>query len=158
MTTKPQQQQDSNLSDGEPVDDLSIEYPSTDGEPMAESDLQYVPLTETVSVLRVRFADRSNVYGAGDMLVYYRMNDPSTSVAPDVLAVFGTTGDHPSDSWIVWREEKARDFVLEVASESTWRRDVEEERAIYAEMRVSEYWRSTRRAAASLRLWKGRAG
>lgn len=141
MTTKPMRQQDGNPPDGELADDLSIEYPSSDGEPMAESDLQYVPLTETVSVLRVRFSNRADVYVAGDMLVYYRPNEPSASVAPDVFAVFGTTGNHPRDSWIVWREGKAPDFVLEIASESTWRRDVEEKRRIYAEMGVSEYWR-----------------
>ena len=32
-------------------------------------------------------------------------------------------------------------FVLEVASESTWRRDRDEKRDIYAAMGVSEYWR-----------------
>ena len=141
MTIGPLQQQNSMLSGEDHVDDLSIEYPSNDGEPMAESDLQYVPLTETVSALRVRFSGRSDVYVAGDMLVYYRMNDPSAAVAPDVFAVFGTTGNHPRDSWIVWREGKVPDFVLEIASESTWRRDVEEKRSIYAEMGVSEYWR-----------------
>ena len=141
MTTKPLRQQDGNPPDGEPVDDLAIDYPSSDGEPMAESDLQYVPLTETVSALRVRFSDRSSVYVAGNMLVYYRMNDPLASVVLDVFAVLGTTGNHPRDSWIVWREGKAPDFVLEIASESTWRRDVEEKRDIYAEMGVSEYWR-----------------
>ena len=141
MTIKPLRQQDGNPPDGEPVNDLSIDYPSSDGEPMAESDLQYVALTETVSALRVRFSDRSDVYVAGNMLVYYRMNDPSASVAPDVFAVLGTTGNHPRDSWAVWREGKAPDFVLEIASESTWRRDVEEKRDIYAEMGVPEYWR-----------------
>ena len=141
MTTKPLRQQNGNPPDGEPVDDLSIDYSSSDGEPMAESDLQYVPLTETVSALRVRFSDRSDVYVAGNMLVYYRMNDPSASVAPDVFAVLGTAGNQPRDSWIVWREGKAPDFVLEIISESTWRRDAEEKRGIYAEMGVSEYWR-----------------
>ena len=122
-------------------DDLSIVYPSSDGEPMAESDWQYIPLTETVSTLRVWFQDRPDVYIAGDMLVYYRINDNRTSVAPDVYAVFGASGNHPRDSWIVWREGKAPDFVLEIASPSTWRRDVTEKRSIYADMGVAEYWR-----------------
>ena len=155
MTTRPLQQQDSVPSGGDRVDDFSIEYPSTDGEPMAESDLQYVPLTETVSVLRVRFSDRSDVYVAGDMLVYYRTNDPSASVAPDVFAVFGTSGNHPRDSWIVWREGKAPDFVLEIASESTWRRDVEEKRREVYTRRwgFPNTGGLTPRAVVSLRLW-----
>ena len=123
------------------VDDLSIVYPSSDGEPMAASDLQYVPLTETVSTLRIHFIDRSDVYVAGDMLVYYRMNDNTASVAPDVFAVFGAAGNHPRDSWLVWREGRAPDFVMEMASESTWERDVGEKRDIYAAMGVREYWR-----------------
>ncbi len=128
-------------SDVDEVDDLSIIYPSSDGEPMAESDWQYVPLTETVSTLRVWFQDRPDVYVAGDMLVYYRMNDNLTRVAPDVYAVFGVSGNHRRDSWIVWREGKAPDFVLEIASPSTWQRDVNEKRSIYADMGVTEYWR-----------------
>ena len=39
-------------------DDLSIEYPSSDGEPMAESEFQYIPLTDTVAALRHWFIHR----------------------------------------------------------------------------------------------------
>jgi Uma2 family endonuclease len=125
----------------EAADDLSFEYPSSDGEPMAESDFQYIPLTDTVSALRIWFGNRTDVYIAGDMLVYYRKNDNTTRVAPDVFAVFGATGNHSRDSWLVWREGKAPDFVLEIASQGTWRRDVTEKRDIYAGMGVTEYWR-----------------
>jgi hypothetical protein len=69
MTTKSLPQLDANPPDEDPVDDPSIEYRSSDGEPMAESDLRYVPLTETVPTLRVRFADRPNGYAAGSGLV-----------------------------------------------------------------------------------------
>ena len=124
------------------IDDPRIEYPSSDGEPLAESDHQYIPLTDTVSTLRNHYRNRTDVYVAGDMLVYYVLNDPSTSVAPDVFAVFGALGNHPRDSWVVSREGgRVPDFVLEVASRSTWRRDREEKREIYAGMGVSEYWR-----------------
>ena len=125
----------------EAEDDLSIEYPSSDGEPMAENKWQYVAMTDTVSVLENRFLDRPDVYVGGDMLMYYRMNDNATRVAPDVFVVFGAAGKHFRDSWIVWREGKAPDFVMEVASPSTWRRDAGEKRNIYAGMGVTEYWR-----------------
>ena len=122
-------------------DDLSIEYPSSDGEPMAETEWQFVPLTDTVITLKNRFVNRTDVYAAGNMLMYYRRNDNRTSVAPDVFVVFGAAGNHPRHSWIVWREGKAPDFVLEIASQSTWRRDAAEKRDIYANMGVTEYWR-----------------
>ena len=128
-------------NENEEVDDLSIHYPSADGERMAETDFQYIPLTNTVSALRVRYHGRADVYVAGDMLIYYRINRNDLSIAPDVYAVFGAAGNHPRDSWLVWREGKAPDFVMEIASQSTWRRDVAQKRDIYAEMGVSEYWR-----------------
>ena len=122
-------------------DDPDIYYPSSDGEPLAESDLQFKPLTESVHVLRQRYRDRSDVYVAGNMLMYYRMNDNGVRVAPDVFVVFGVD-NHPRDSYIIWRENgKAPDFVMEIASPGTYTKDMTEKRAIYAAFRVTEYWR-----------------
>ena len=126
---------------GDVVEDPSIEYPDSDDEPMADNDWQFTALTNTVSALRVRYQDRTDVYVAGDMLVYYRMNDNRTRVAPDVYVVFGALGNHRRRSWIISREGKPSDFVLEVASPRTWARDAAKKREIYAEMGVTEYWR-----------------
>lgn len=143
MTTRPatHTSKASPNHDGEIVEDPSIEYPSSDGEPMAENDWQYTALTDTVSTLRVHFQDRPDVYVAGDMLVYYEVNNNQARVAPDVYAVFGVSGNHRRHSWFVWREGKAPDFVMEIASPGTWRRDAARKRRIYAEMGVPEYWR-----------------
>ena len=125
----------------EEEDDLSIEYPSSDGEPMAENKWQYVAMTDTTSALENQFIHRPDVFVGSDMLMYYRMNDNATRVAPDVFVVFGAAGKHFRDSWIVWREGKAPDFAMEVASPGTWQRDAAEKRDIYAGMGVPEYWR-----------------
>ena len=121
-------------------DDLSIEYPDSDGEPMAENDHQLTAMLDAISTLREWFDDQEDVYAGGDMLIYYKMNDNETRVAPDVFVVFGTNREK-RNSWIVWREGKAPDIVMELASGSTWRRDMREKRDIYAEMGVIEYWR-----------------
>ena len=121
-------------------DDFSIVYPDSDGEPMAENDYQLTAMLDAISMLREWFGDREDVYAGGDMLMYYRINDNETRVAPDVFVVFGTE-KHKRNSWIVWREGKAPDIVMELASGSTWRRDMREKRDIYAEMGVIEYWR-----------------
>ena len=141
MVNKLVQQVSARRHENEEVDDLSICYPSSDGEPMAESEWQYTPLTETVSTLRVRYHERDDVYVGGDMLIYYRMNRNDVSVAPDVFVVFGATGTHLRDSWLVWREGRAPDFIMEIASSSTWRRDANEKRRTYADMGVKEYVR-----------------
>ena len=121
-------------------DDLSIKYPDSDGEPMAENDYQLTAMMDVIPTLRERFDARDDVYAGGDMLIYYHMNDNETRVAPDVFVVFGTTKEK-RNSWIVWREGKAPDIVMELASGSTWRRDMREKRDIYSEMGVVEYWR-----------------
>lgn len=128
-------------TDAAEYDDPNIEYPSSDGEPMAESQRQYNPLTDTVAGLSEQYRGRDDVFVAGNLLVYYRMNDNETRVAPDVFVVFGALGKHPRDSWQTWREGKAPDFVMEIASPSTWERDAGEKRRIYAGMGVTEYWR-----------------
>ena len=122
------------------VEDPSIYYPDSDGEPVAESDYQFYPLTDTVRALRQHLADRPDVYVAGNMLVYYRMNDVAARLAPDVFVVFGVP-DHPRRSYFVWREGKAPDFVLEIASASTVNHDLGDKRDRYAAMGVREYWR-----------------
>ena len=40
----------------------------------------------------------------------------------------------------LWAEPKAPDFVLEVASENTWKQDEGPKRALYAELGIREYW------------------
>lgn len=122
------------------VEDPSIEYPDSDGEPMAEDEEQLYMMIDTISALREWYADQDDVHVGGDLLIYYRMNDNETRVAPDVFVVFGSDKNRRRN-WMVWREGKAPDFVMEVASGSTWRRDMREKRDIYAEMEVTEYWR-----------------
>ena len=123
-------------------EDPTIEYPYEDDEPLAETEYQYEPLTYAVAALKTHFGSRNDVYAQGDMFVYYRMNDPSSVVAPDVFVVIGAQGNHKRNSWFTWREgDKAPAFVMEIASESTWRWDASGKRDIYAEIGVTEYWR-----------------
>ena len=121
-------------------DDLSIVYPDSDGEPMAENEDQLYAMIDAITTLRERYASQEDVHVGGDLLIYYRMNDNETRVAPDVFVVFGSDKARRL-SWIVWREGKAPDIVMELASGSTWRRDMREKRDIYADMGVTEYWR-----------------
>ena len=79
-------------------DDPDIFYPSSDGKPLAESKLQFTPLTETVHVLEHRYRDRADVFVAGNLLLYYRMNDNEVRVAPDVMVVFGY--DPAAGTWL----------------------------------------------------------
>ena len=123
------------------TDDLSIVYPCTDDMPMADNDVQFIPVTDALAALRHQFSHRDDVYVSGNLFIYYRMNDNNTWVAPDVFVVMGGTRKGPRHSWITWREGKVPDFVLEITSPSTWQNDAVGKRRIYANIGVAEYWR-----------------
>ena len=122
------------------------ELPSTDGLPMPESMVQGPPLRYTVSALDWVFkARRPGTCVAGDLLVYSEGRPDADgrvrpeTVAPDVLVAFGV-GERLRDSYVMWQENKPPDFVLEIASESTWKRDRDEKPARYASLGVGEYF------------------
>ena len=119
------------------LDDL--DYPDSDGLPMAESEFQFNPIVYAVGALRNHFQDRENVYVVGDLLLYYEEGNRSASVAPDVFVVFGVP-NHVRRTYLLWREGKAPDWVLEVTSRSTRQVDQGRKREVYARLGVSEYW------------------
>ena len=118
---------------------VAIDYPSTDGKPMADSDTQRAAIIYAIDALRTWYADRDDVYVSGDLLIYYREGDVEARIAPDAFVVFGVR-DHERTSYRLWEEPKAPDWVLEVASRSTWREDVGRKRQVYERLGVAEYW------------------
>jgi Uma2 family endonuclease len=116
-----------------------IHYPSSDGQPVAESDFQLQPLLYAVTALRTHFQDRTDVYVAGNMFIYYEEGNPEAVVAPDVFVVLGTT-KRDRVSYMLWEEPKGPDFVLEITSRSTRTRDQGPKRGTYAFLGVREYF------------------
>ena len=116
-----------------------VDYPCSDGRPMAESDFRLIPLLYALTALRAHFGDRADVYVAGDMFVYFREGDPRAVVAPDVFVVIGAP-KHQRHSFKLWEEPKGPDFVLEVTSRSTREDDEGRKRDLYAALEVGEYW------------------
>ena len=116
-----------------------IDYPDSDGKPLAESDFQFDPLTYARNALRYYYRDRSDVYVAGNMLIYYEEGNVKARVAPDVFVVMGAA-PYDRSSYLLWREPKGPDWVLEVTSRSTRREDQGRKRELYRELGVTEYW------------------
>ena len=84
------------------------------------------------------------MYVSGDLFIHYPTVDGDgqdiwRSVAPDVFVVFGAE-NRGRRSYVAWKEPKVPDFMLEILSPSTHRRDREEKPAIYAAMEVREYF------------------
>ncbi len=116
----------------------AVDYPSTDGKPLAESDFQATPLIYAREALRDHFRHRDDVYVAANLLIYYQ-EGTRASVAPDVFVVIGAP-NRDRMSYRLWDEPKGPDFVLEVTSRSTRREDQGPKRELYRELRVAEYW------------------
>ena len=118
---------------------VPIDYPSSDGQPMAENDAQRSAIMYGIGALARHFKSRQDVYVSGDLLIYYREGNPRLSVAPDVFVVFGVA-KRERPNYKLWEEGRAPAFVLEVASPSTWRDDLGRKRSLYARLGVREYW------------------
>ena len=125
--------------DLDPEDDRDIDYPDSDGQPMAESDFQRDSLIYAVESLRIHFRDQPEVYVSGNMFIYYERGNPRAVVAPDVFAVIGAP-NRQRLSYKLWEEPKGPDFVLEITSRTTKSEDQGAKRGIYALLGVKVYW------------------
>jgi Uma2 family endonuclease len=116
-----------------------IEYPSGDGKPMAETELHLDEMIDTIQTLRDHFGAQPKVYVGGNLLLYYEEGNPRKHVAPDVLLALNVPKEPPRDYYLVWKEGKAPDFVVEITSKSTKREDKNKKFTIYRDiLRVSE--------------------
>ena len=117
----------------------AIEYPSGDGEPMAEDDWQLRAILDAFGVLDHYFRDRPDVYVSGDLFIYYEEGNTKARVAPDVFVAFGVP-KHNRQVYKLWEEGPVPAFVMEVASRGTWREDDGRKAELYEWLGVKEYW------------------
>jgi Uma2 family endonuclease len=80
-----------------------IIYPCSDGQPMADSTLQYQWITQIKEGCELLFKDDPNVFIAGDLLWYPVEGQTTIGQAPDVMVVFGRPKGHRL-SYLQWRE------------------------------------------------------
>jgi len=117
-----------------------IQYPSSDGEPMAESDITRDYMTYGVEALKLHFQGRSDVYVSANSFVYYEEGNKAAVVAPDIYVVFGVR-KRQRDNYKIWKEAGiAPQFVLEITSETTQDVDQETKPEIYESLGVREYF------------------
>ena len=117
----------------------TVEYPSGDGQPMAENDWQLHAILDSVSALLDHYRDRPDVYVSGDLFIYYGEGSPRARVAPDVFVVFGVPS-HKRPIYKLWEEGVVPAFVMEVASLGTSREDDGRKARLYERLGVPEYW------------------
>ncbi|MGA1264111.1 MAG: Uma2 family endonuclease [Prochlorothrix sp.] len=119
-----------------------IFYPSSDGEPLAETSLHVDVIITLVVLLRQylqdHFADRAPLILA-DQFVYYAENFPRLRFAPDVAVIFGVAPG-PRDNYKIWQEKQVPTVIFEITSPGTQQQDQEVKKDLYEKIGVQEYW------------------
>jgi Uma2 family endonuclease len=119
----------------------TVEYPTSDGKPMAETDLHRDVMIEAITTLEDHFAADPRVYVSGNILLYYEEGNSRKSLSPDVLVARGVAKEPRREYYLVWREGKVPDVVLEVTSKKTRRNDQGKKLVLYRDvLRVPEYF------------------
>ena len=124
----------------EPAFEDDTDYPESDGQPMAETELHRDLMIDSILTLKARFQDVPAVCVSGNMLMYYVPRDAKKSVAPDVFVTFGIERKQRR-IYRIWEEGKPPDFVLEFSSKGTFANDLGAKKDLYAEvLGVREYF------------------
>ena len=112
-------------------------------EPLPDGMYQNPHFFDAVSMLRAHFSSAPDVFVEGNTIVCYNPDNLNDRVLPDCYVAFGVApaAIYEQNGYLIWEVGKAPDFVLEIASVSTARRDMTFKRDLYAQIGVREYWR-----------------
>lgn len=117
-----------------------IDYPTSDGRPMAETDLHRDQMVAQIETLKRRFAADPLFYVSGNLLVFYKPGDRLCHLSPDVFVVRGVP-KHQRDHYLIWKEKRTLGLVIELTSRSTKAEDIEDKFVLYRdELKVKEYF------------------
>ena len=117
-----------------------IIYPESDGQPMADNTRQFRYIVTIHGGIAALFADRPDVFVAGDLLWYPVEGNNTLRAAPDIMVVFGRP---PGDrgSYMQWREDEiAPQVVFEVLSPGNTIPEMTRKFRFYERYGVEEYY------------------
>ncbi len=121
-----------------PEPDDGVYYPIAPDVLPPEGMIHFVPQSYMQSALETWLND-PGVLVSSEMFIYYEPGNPRACVAPDVC-VIPNVGNDLRRSYFLWLEHQTPTFVMEVASPSTYRRDLGSKDDLYASWGVQEYW------------------
>ena len=118
-----------------------VDYPTSDGKPMAETALHLQVMVDAIESLRDHFAAEPMVYVGGNLLLFYEQGNRRKHVAPDVFMVRGIPKFPLRDYYLPWEEGKPPDVIIEITSKTTWREDQKKKPVLYRDvLKVPEYF------------------
>lgn len=132
------QVRDKHLSESLAIEPDVVQYPTSDGKPVAETERHFMRLAGAAYSIRKHLAGRDDVYVGSNLLVFDEPGNPRRHLSPDIFVAFGVSRGE-RDLFKIW-EEKPPAFVLEITSASTRREDERTKRRRYAQWGVGEYF------------------
>ncbi len=124
---------------------LPIIDPSDLDEPYVVPDrmFQNPNLLDTATILKVRYKDDPTVLVDSGTIICYDPNNLNNRVYPDCYVAFDVPAGaiFAQNGYLTWQVGKSPDFALEIASETTAKRDITVKRELYETIGVREYWR-----------------
>ncbi|MGF1524558.1 MAG: Uma2 family endonuclease [Leptolyngbyaceae cyanobacterium] len=116
----------------------AIVYPSSDGEPLAETPVHVDAIIQAVVALHQYLAGQQAIVLA-DQFFYYAKGFPKLRVAPDVM-VIENVAPGPRDNYKTWEEGSVPSVIFEMTSKATQKQDQEDKKTLYEQLEVPEYW------------------
>jgi len=115
-----------------------IIYPSSDGEPLAETQQHVLAILMTLALLRLYLQDQPAVVFA-DQFLYYIEGNSKARVAPDVMVVFDIE-KRLYGNYKIWEGQQTPAIIIEVTSAGTKDTDWNFKKTLYEQLGVTEYW------------------
>ena len=119
-------------------DTSAIVYPSSDGEPLAETQEHILAILTALGLLRLYLKEQPAVVFANQFL-YYIQGNPKARVAPDVMVVFDIE-KRLYGNYKIWEGQQNPKFIIEVTSAGTKDVDWNFKKTLYEQLEVTEYW------------------
>ena len=117
-----------------------MDYPTSDGRPMAETDLHRNLMVDLLETLTDWFAADRMTYVSGNILLFYEPGNRRRHLSPDLLFVRGIP-KRERENYLAWVEGKVPDVVIELTSASTRDEDQEGKFHLYQNvLRIPEYF------------------
>ena len=116
-----------------------IIYPEQREDDMGETSFHAKLINRLLGVLLHFFQQRGDVFLSSNMNIYYVEGNPYKWFAPDILVAFGVP-NHERSVYKIWQEKVFPQVVFEVASDRTWKNDVNEKLKLYEQLGAEEYY------------------
>ncbi len=115
-----------------------IFYPSSDGEPVAETYTHLYALLTTLEVFR-QYLQGQQATVLANQFLYYAQGFPKLRIAPDVMVIFDVAPGG-RDNYKTWEEGKVPSVIFEMTSKGTKNQDIDYKKTLYEQLEVQEYW------------------